>query len=223
MKTMTMSALACGALLSGCATSKPKIVYALPPNCVVADEIPMESTINVRVPDTVKAYPVARYVDPVNKNILHERTVIYRVEENSRWKLRPDQPDKVLLGTVVGVKDPHYVAGPLPSELQSELQWQKKATKQVLDMGGVTQRLVEVATQIQSKQDQIIAGEEANKIEMARLQKRVNDLQKGSAPPATPASTPAATTEITEIPQTTERTASSPFPIPANGGLPLKR
>lgn len=81
-------------LLAGCA-SPPSRVIAPPPT------IPLESQANVRVGETVKAYPVNRYVDPANPRVMHERSVVYRVEQDARWRLASNASQQVLVGNTV--------------------------------------------------------------------------------------------------------------------------
>ena len=45
----------------------------------------------VRYPEVVRAYHVGRYADPNDDLVMHEQHVVYRVEENTRWDLRPGQ------------------------------------------------------------------------------------------------------------------------------------
>ena len=40
----------------------------------------------VRYPEVVRAYHFGRYTDPTDDLIMHEQHVVYRVEENTRWK-----------------------------------------------------------------------------------------------------------------------------------------
>jgi len=176
--------IASGAVLASCATGQRRNAqtptYTLPPNCVVADEIPMESTIGVRSPDTVKAYPVGRYVDPVNKNVMHERTVIYRVEAGAKWKLRA-QPDPVQLGPVAGLRSPNYVQGPIPSELKSELAWQKAATERVMTLAKNLQgvdTLTSTAQKIVANQRLVLQTLQSNQADVQKLQKRIEEVAK---------------------------------------------
>jgi hypothetical protein len=83
---LTLRALclsASGALLLGACASQPRVVVVHEPNPEQPPtHIPLQSEANVEVPGTIKAYPVARYIDPSNPRIMHERHVIYRREED---------------------------------------------------------------------------------------------------------------------------------------------
>jgi hypothetical protein len=42
---------------------------------------------SVRLQERVKPYPVGRYIDPNNSQIMHESHTVYRVESPARWNL----------------------------------------------------------------------------------------------------------------------------------------
>jgi hypothetical protein len=42
---------------------------------------------SVRLQERVKPYPVGRYIDPNNGQIMHESHTVYRVESPARWSL----------------------------------------------------------------------------------------------------------------------------------------
>src|ERR1700739_3366050 len=77
--TMQLSHLLAGiglVFLAGCA-SQPRVVVVHEPNPEQPPtHIPLQSEANVIIPGQTKAYPVARYVDPSNPRIMHERHVI---------------------------------------------------------------------------------------------------------------------------------------------------
>lgn len=140
----------------------------------------MESTIGVRGPDTVKAYPVGRYVDPVNKQVMHERTVIYRVESPAHWKLRTP-PDRVQLGPAAGARLPNQVDGPIASELKSELAWQKAVTSKVLQMAQNLQGMENInstAQRIVANQQLVLQTVQGNQAEVKKLQERIEAVAK---------------------------------------------
>lgn len=56
-------------------------------------------TSNVLEPETVEAYPIARYQDPNNPNILHERHFVYR-KQAQKWNLTPNTSEQINLGNV---------------------------------------------------------------------------------------------------------------------------
>jgi hypothetical protein len=77
---------------------------------------------NIRTGEIVKAYGVNRYVDPANPNIMHERHAIYRIEEGPGWVMQTPQGERgVILGPVVGLKNPEDAPAPRDSEIKREL------------------------------------------------------------------------------------------------------
>ena len=62
-------------LLAGCASSQPSTISvgpeALPQKPELAD------TSSVRTPEQLKAYPVGRYEDPNDPNVMHEGHTVY--------------------------------------------------------------------------------------------------------------------------------------------------
>ena len=68
--------------LSACSTT---------PKVTLRPQSPPPATDNsaVRYPEVVRAYHFGRYVDPNDDLVMHEQHVVYRVEENTRWDLRP--------------------------------------------------------------------------------------------------------------------------------------
>jgi hypothetical protein len=125
MRPTTIIAAALLAALAGCETPKKK--PAEPP---LLSEIPYGSTQNVRSGEIVKAYPIARYVDPSNKRVMHEKHTVYRLERATSWRLNPPEGkyDAVLLGPVAGVRKPYYKPSPTSAELDRALQKQQAAT-----------------------------------------------------------------------------------------------
>ncbi len=152
----------------------------------VLEEVPMEGTGSAtRIPETKKAYALRRYIDPVDKRIMHERGVIYRVEEDARWNLQGTPRDKTLLGTVVGVREPHYVSAPLGSEVSNELAKQKALTRtltsSVQSLATVPrnndgERLVQAAGRIEEGQREVLSKVRTMSGDMNELRSRVDSL-----------------------------------------------
>jgi len=83
---------------------------------------------NVRTGEIVKAYGVNRYVDPADPHIMHERHAIYRVEEGSGWVMRTPQGERgIILGPVVGLKNPEDAPAPRDGEIRRELLTSREA------------------------------------------------------------------------------------------------
>jgi alkanesulfonate monooxygenase SsuD/methylene tetrahydromethanopterin reductase-like flavin-dependent oxidoreductase (luciferase family) len=75
----------------------------------------------VSIPGTIKAYPVARYVDPSNPRIMHERHVIYRREEDEHWRLASNARQQILVGNLMSDSRQERHAAPYAQELPNLL------------------------------------------------------------------------------------------------------
>lgn len=197
----------------------------------ILEELPMEGTGSAtRIPETKKAYALRRYIDPANKRILHERGVIYRVEEDARWNLRGTPSDKTLLGTVAGVREPHYVSAPLGSEMSNELAKQKALTRTLTSSvqtlatapnNNAGERLVQAAGRIEEGQKEVLTKVRAMSTDMNELRSRVETLERPEPREATPAPRPGKTSAATT---TTTQAADNGLEIPKSGSLDfLKR
>jgi hypothetical protein len=108
MKLLCSILLSC--LVAGCATKKE--ARFLRPIEVPRAGVAVSDVSKVRTPETVKAYPVGRYVDPNVPDQMHERHTIYRRERSAQWNYRASQPYALPLGPVVATSTPsasHFV------------------------------------------------------------------------------------------------------------------
>lgn len=92
-----------------------------PPAPMAATELDQHNIEKVRVGESLKAYPIGRYVDPNDPNMLHEAHTIYRREAGAAWNLNPNAPTVVPLGPVLAVADPARMPDPLPAELEQKI------------------------------------------------------------------------------------------------------
>lgn len=91
----------------------------------------MESNARVMRTAEVKAYPVARYVDPQNKDVMHEKHVIYRRERPETWRLYANYEQPVTIGPL-GLRNPVATRNPSGQELTAELNKQRLVSEQLL-------------------------------------------------------------------------------------------
>ena len=155
--------------LAGCETvpppkTKPPPVppspVEAPPPPVAGTEIDQHNMEKVRVGEALKAYPVGRYVDPTDPNVLHEAHTIYRREAGAAWNLNPNAPTVVPLGPVLAVADPARVPSPLPAELEQKIAEQNQLMSALIEQN------------------------EALATQLAKLNKDIAELrQKQAAPP----------------------------------------
>lgn len=116
------------ALAGGCASTETKTAAARPAPAPVPKVAPVAGTQmdqanveKVRHSDSLKAYPVNRYVDPNDPNVMHEGHVIYRREQAAGWNLNPNAPTVVPLGPTLAVADGARHPHPLPAELEQKM------------------------------------------------------------------------------------------------------
>jgi hypothetical protein len=108
---------------AGCtsAKKKPSVAEAPPVAPVSGTELDQSNVEKVRTGETLKAYPIGRFVDPNDPNVMHESHVVYRKESGISWNLSPNAPTVVPLGPVLAVTDPSVQANPLPAELEQKV------------------------------------------------------------------------------------------------------
>lgn len=133
--------LLCAAVLLcvGCETMQKKTVVAPapPPAPTVAPvsgtDLDQTNVEKVRVGETLKSYPVGRYVDPTDSNVMHEAHVVYRKEAGASWNLNPNAPTVVPLGPVLAVADPAKTPNPLPAELEQKMAEQNQLVASLIE------------------------------------------------------------------------------------------
>jgi hypothetical protein len=109
--------------LTACSTT-PKLTLRPQQPSAAADDAA------VRYPDTVRSYYFGRYVDPSDNLVMHEKHVIYRVEENSRWDLHPKQTDNAVF-QFTPPRDAAFAPAPTNDAILGEVNAQKLATTQI--------------------------------------------------------------------------------------------
>lgn len=117
------------AFLAACSTHPKVAVYPLPAS-------PAVNNSSVRYPEVVRAYHVGRYADPNNDLVMHEQHVVYRVEENTRWDLRPPQASTTssagTFSSGVLPRDAAFTPLPVNDAVLAEVNAQKLATVQIM-------------------------------------------------------------------------------------------
>jgi hypothetical protein len=107
-------------LLAGCAAPTPSTVDAgagpLPQTHDVSDPA------SVRTPEQLKAYPVGRYEDPNDPDVMHEGHTVYRAESSPDWNTAPNEPTDLPLGPgEMAAADPAQQHTALTAELEQRL------------------------------------------------------------------------------------------------------
>lgn len=115
-------------LLTACSTAPKLVLQPQPPSPLAAD--------TVRYPEVVRAYHIGRYADPNDDLVMHEQHVVYRVEENTRWDLRPLRT--AAAGNVVTLpveptpRDAAFDLLPVNDAVLAEVNAQKLASVQIM-------------------------------------------------------------------------------------------
>jgi len=159
--------IAAAVLLGGCCSSfrhkQPPPASEQPPSTVAVPvsgtELDLTNMQKVRLGETLKAYPVNRYIDPNDPNILHEAHLVYRKETGSAWNLTQRAPTVVPLGTTLAVSDPAEKPSPTSADIEQRMNAQT--------------RLMSALTE---QNETLVA-------ELARLQRELAAMRKPSTSP----------------------------------------
>lgn len=128
--------VAIGLLDSGCSSlfeKKVAVASAPPIASVSGTQLDLFNVEKVRVSETLKSYPVGRYVDPNDVNVMHEAHVVYRKEAGAAWNTNPNAPTVLPLGPVLALADPAKTPGPLPQELEQKLAEQNQLMASLIE------------------------------------------------------------------------------------------
>ena len=169
--------------LSACSTAPRLVLTPQPPP-------PVTGNANVRYPELIRAYHVGRYADPNDDLVMHEQHVIYRVEENTRWDLRPAIVGNNALTISSLPRDAAFNPPPVNEAILAEVNSQRLATTEIMMQA---RTLSTALAQFQTALSQT----KTNLQETARLRASVNEMKQRldsleTAPaqlPATPIST----------------------------------
>jgi len=179
------------ALLSGCESNRAPSV-GVRPRAVPGTTLPSEGIESVRYAENLKAYPLARYIDPNNRRLMHEAHTIYRVETTPRWDLHSNQLATIQRGPAIRSSNRVSDAVPERDELIVELNRQKEATRAVIQGGQtVSQKLNQLGESVQQTK-QVAAENVVLKREVDATQQRLNALEAELRRQKQPTSTPAA-------------------------------
>jgi len=122
MKTLSLIPLL---FLTACSTT-PKLTLRpqQPPPSAMGD---------IRFPEVVRAYHVGRYADPNDDMVMHEQHALYRVEESTRWDLRPANiGSNGFLPAAPSPRDAAFSPTPVNDAVLAEVNAQRLATIQIM-------------------------------------------------------------------------------------------
>lgn len=158
-------------LCAGCETM-PKKMTMIPPSPpapptvapVSGTDLDQGNVEKVRVSETLKSYPVGRYVDPIDLNVMHEAHVVYRKESGSSWNLYPNAPTVVPLGPLLAVADPAKTPGPLPAELEQKMAEQNQLVATLIEQNdALAKELAKLGKEIGELRQKPVPAKEGDK------------------------------------------------------------
>lgn len=199
--------------LSSCVSKKPVVqTQSLPPGTELLENIPMESNARVMRTAEVKAYPIARYVDPQNKDIMHEKHVIYRRERPETWRLYANYEEPITIGPL-GVRNPIAKRNPSGQELTAELNKQKLVSEQLL-------RVMERANSGDARAQELMRMAKGMETNNKELLKKMDEYNKSLSQMRTEIDTMKQAKLVdVEVPQPPAPAAPLITPVPANPTL----
>lgn len=185
MKTLT--AILILSLCSGCAVFDKAPPRKKHPTVAKdrGDAVSRRNKARVRTEEITKAYPVGRYSDPNDPDVMHERHVVYRREQAPDWNYMPDVPLPLPLGPIVAESNPsssYYVK--TDAELMNA---QQKAQADAL---------AEQNRALQKRIATLQKGESQNQAEIDRLKKQLAAIPErppkaaATPPPSQPGGSP---------------------------------
>jgi hypothetical protein len=118
---MKIHYLSLALLLAGCASSTNPVVD-VDPAFLPQKQDNKEDIASVRAPEQVKAYPIGRYEDPNDPDVMHEGHTVYRAETSPEWNTAPNAPTSLPLGPgEIATADPSQQHTALTAELEQRL------------------------------------------------------------------------------------------------------
>ncbi|MGH7951981.1 MAG: hypothetical protein ACREFE_08685 [Limisphaerales bacterium] len=164
-------------ILTGC--SSPRVVQMPSQPATVLSPEQAES---VRYAESVKAYPIGRYVDPNNDLIMHGAHTIYRVETTARWNLHPNAAADASLGPPLALIDSAKYNAPVNAAVIAEVNKQKAATQALLNQSArLNQTLSQLAGTFQTVGEQNLQLKQEMTVTEKRLDALENELRNKQA------------------------------------------
>ena len=139
-------------LLVGCASSNPPTVN------VGAGPLPQKHNVSdpasVRTPEQLKAYPVGRYEDPDDPDVMHEGHTVYRAETSPDWNTDPNAPTSLPLGPgEMATADPSQQHTVLTAELEQRLKQEDQLLQTTYEQN---ERLAQEIKALQAEQQHVL-------------------------------------------------------------------
>jgi len=166
-----------------CASKTPPVVKVEPSP---GRDLSRAESGGVRFPEKIKAYPLGRYADPNNRDVMHEAHTIYRVEATPKWNLA---------GRGRATKQSPSTSAHAElsrNELLVELNRQREATKAVMQSGQtVSSKLGDLATSLQKNQQTLTEQSAGISKALQTTRERLETLERKVGEQSTPKVSPA--------------------------------
>ena len=172
-------------LLVGCASSNPPTLN------VGAGPLPQKHNVSdpasVRTPEQLKAYPVGRYEDPNDPDVMHEGHTVYRAETSPEWNTDPNEPTSLPLGPgEMAVADPAQEHTALTAELEQRLKQEDQLLQTTYEQN---ERLAQEIKALQAEQQHVLLPVPAAESPVAAPQPKPPTDTPSQPSPVTPPST----------------------------------
>ena len=172
-------------LLAGCASSHPTTVDVGPGPLPQKHDV--SDPASIRKPEQVKAYPVGRYEDPNDPNVMHEGHTIYRAETSPEWDTDPNAPTSLPLGPgEMAVADPSQEHTALTAELEQRLKQEDQLLQTTYEQN---ERLAQEIKALQAEQQHVLLPVPAAESPVAAPQPKPPTDTPSQPSPVTPPST----------------------------------
>ena len=173
-------------LLMGCASSHPTTVD------VGAGPLPQKHNVpdpaSVRTPEQLKAYPVGRYEDPNDPDVMHEGHTVYRAETSPEWDTDPNEPTSLPLGPgEMATADPSQQHTALTAELEQRLKQEDQLLTTTYEQN---ERLAQEIKTLQADQQHVLLPVPPAEPPVAAPQPKPQTDAPSQPPPVTTATPP---------------------------------
>lgn len=170
-------------LLTACSSTKVDLGTQVPAQetVVPGTGVDGDNQESVRHTEQLKAYPVGRYQDPDDPNVMHEAHTVYRTEETSRWNLSPNAPTAVPLGPTVAVADAAKQTALLSGELEQKIQQQNQLLQTTYEQNSRMDEEIKKMQTENNEAHQIIEANTRLQQELAARNAELQDIKKREA------------------------------------------
>jgi hypothetical protein len=138
-------------MFGGCSSKRraDPVIQAIAASPVSGTELDPANTEKLRHGETLRAYPINRYIDPRDPGLMHEAHLVYRKENPAAWNLAPHAPTVVPLGPVLALADPAEKSQLLPAEIKQKMAAQNRLMAALIEQNEtLTARLSELGREI---------------------------------------------------------------------------